>query len=174
MKYVTLAVVITAQLFIRATAQNPPATAAQAAARITPGAPPVTGASVAGTYHYKTYRPGKEGYDNTLKVEDKGGGKLHISLEGAYMYRANGAETMHEGDGEGDATLRANVATASMSSGGESPCRVVIIFEGDKARVKTGDPCNLNVDFNGTYIKEKARRRQQRGRHRRRPAPDEG
>ena len=66
-------------------------------ARITPGAQAVTPASVAGTYHYKTYRPGKGGYDNTLKVKDRGGGKLHISLSGAYMYRANGAETMHEG-----------------------------------------------------------------------------
>lgn len=137
-------------------------------------APAATTSSVARTYHYKTYRPGKGGYDNTLKVEDQGGGKLHISLEGAYMYRANGAETFHEGDGEGEATMLGNRATGSVLSG-DSPCRVVISFEGDKARVKMGNDCDNNFYIlDGTYIKEKARRGQQRGRRRSRSVPGEG
>src|SRR5215211_7902269 len=108
--------------------------------------------SFAGTYHYKTYRPGKEGYDNTLEVEDRGGGRLHVTLSGTYIYKANGEETMHEGGGQGDATLRGNVATASVTpDGGDAPCRVLIIFEGGEAGVKADGSCGFNVDLNGTY-----------------------
>lgn len=114
-------------------------------------------ASYAGTYHYKTYRPGKEGYDNTLKVEEKGGSRLHITLSGTYMYRDNGEETMHEGGGEGDAVLRGNVATASVKpDGGDTPCRVLVIFEGGEAGVKTDSSCGFNVELDGTYKSEKA------------------
>jgi hypothetical protein len=113
--------------------------------------------SFAGTYHYKTYRPGKEGYDNTLKVEDKGRGRLHVTLSGTYMYQANGAETMHEGGGEGEATLRGNVATARVTpDGGEGPCRVLIIFEGGEAGVKADSSCGFNVELDGTYRGGKA------------------
>ena len=131
-----------------------------AAAPVTAGAAPHLGAapaSVAGTYRYKTYRPGKEGYDNTLEVEERGGGRLHVTLSGTYLYRANGEETMHEGGGEGDATLRGNVATASVTpDGGGSPCRVLIIFEGGEAGVKADSSCGFNVDLDGTYRGEKA------------------
>lgn len=145
MKRSALGVIITLQLFVAAAAQGVPAGRAQAAA------------SVAGAYHYKTYRPGKEGYDKTLKVEDKGGGRLHVSLSGAYMYRANGEETMHEANGEGDASLRGNIATASVTAdGAEGPCRVVITFEGDRAGVKADDTCDFNVVLDGLYVKEKA------------------
>lgn len=145
MKRLALGVIITLQLFAAAAAQGLPAGRAQAAA------------SVAGAYHYKTYRPGKEGYDNTLEVEDKGGGRLHVSLSGTYMYRANGAETMHEASGEGDASLRGNIATASVTpDGAEGPCRVVITFEGDRAGVKADDACDFNVVLDGLYVKEKA------------------
>jgi hypothetical protein len=113
--------------------------------------------SFAGTYRYKTYRPGKEGYDNTLKVEDKGGGRLRVTFSGTYMYQANGEETMHEGGGEGDAVLRGNVATASVKpDGGEGPCRVFIIFEGGEAGVKSDSSCGFNVDLDGTYRSGKA------------------
>ncbi|MBV9924166.1 MAG: hypothetical protein JOZ96_03930 [Acidobacteria bacterium] len=114
-------------------------------------------ASYAGTYHYKTYRPGKEGYDNTLEVEDRGGGRLHVTLSGSYIYKANGEETMHEGGGEGDATLRGNVATASVKpDGGDAPCRVIIIFEGGEAGVKADTSCGFNVELDGTYRSAKA------------------
>ena len=114
-------------------------------------------ASYAGTYHYKTYRPGKEGYDNTLEVEDRGGGRLHVTLSGTYIYKADGEETMHEGGGEGDATLRGNVATASVTpDGGDAPCRVLIIFEGGEAGVKADSSCNFNVELDGTYRGPKA------------------
>ena len=120
-------------------------------------APQLAPPSFAGTYHYKTYRPGKEGYDNTLEVEDKGGGRLHVTLSGTYLYRANGAETMHEGGGEGDATLRGNVATARVTpDGGGDPCRVLIIFEGGEAGVKADSSCGFNVELDGTYRSEKA------------------
>jgi hypothetical protein len=122
-------------------------------------APQLAGApaSFAGTYHYKSYRPGKEGYDNTLKVEDKGGGRLHVTLSGTYMYRDNGEETMHEGGGEGDAVLRGNVVTASVTpDGGDTPCRVLIIFEGGEAGVKADSACGFNVDLDGSYRSEKA------------------
>ena len=113
--------------------------------------------SYAGTYRYKTYRPGKEGYDNTLEVEDRGGGRLHVTLSGTYIYKANGEETMHEGGGEGDATLRGNVATASVTpDGGDAPCRVLIIFEGSEAGVKADSSCGFNVNLDGTYRNEKA------------------
>jgi hypothetical protein len=113
-------------------------------------------ASVAGTYRYKTYRPGGEGYDNTLEVEDKGGGRLRVTLSGAYIYKADGAETMHEGGGEGEATLRGNIATASLTPDGDDrPCRVLIIFEGREAGVKPGGDCNFNIEFGGTYVDEK-------------------
>jgi hypothetical protein len=119
------------------------------------GAPAITPASVAGTYHYKTYRPGKGGYDNTLEIAVKSG-KLHVSISGSYSYRANGAETMHDASGEGDATLRGNVATASVTpDGGAGPCRVVIVFEGDKAQVKANKACEFNIVLDGTYIKAK-------------------
>jgi hypothetical protein len=109
-------------------------------------------ASYAGTYHYKTYRPGKEGYDNTLEVEDKGGGRLHVTLSGTYIYKANGKETMHEGGGEGEATLRGNVATARVTpDGGDSPCRVLIIFDEGEAGVKADGSCGFNVELDGTY-----------------------
>ena len=113
--------------------------------------------SYAGTYRYKTYRPGREGYDNTLEVEDRGQGRLHVTLSGTYIYKANGEETMHEGGGEGDATLRGNVATASVTpDGGDAPCRVLIIFEGSEAGVKADSSCGFNVDLDGTYRNEKA------------------
>ena len=66
---------------------EPPPTGTPEQARMTLRAQAVTATTVAGTYRYKTYRPGKEGYDNTLEIEDKGDGKLHISLYGAYKYR---------------------------------------------------------------------------------------
>jgi len=114
-------------------------------------------ASYAGTYHYKTYRPGREGYDNTLEVEDKGGGRLHVKLSGTYIYKANGEETMHEGGGEGDATLRGNIATASVTpDGGDSPCRVLIVFDGGEAGVKADGSCGFNVVLDGTYRSAKA------------------
>ncbi|MFL6337490.1 MAG: hypothetical protein ACJ754_29670 [Pyrinomonadaceae bacterium] len=114
-------------------------------------------ASYAGTYHYKTYRPGKEGYDNTLEVAEKGGGRLHVTLSGTYIYKANGEETMHEGGGEGEATLRGNIATASIKpDGGDAPCRVLIIFEGGEAGVKADSSCNFNVELDGTYRNAKA------------------
>ncbi len=115
--------------------------------------------SFAGTYHYKTYRPGKEGYDNTLEVEDRGRGLLHVTLSGTYLYQADGEETMHEGGGEGEATLRGNVATASVTpDGGEAPCRVLIIFEGGEAGVKADSSCGFNVELDGTYRGERAAR----------------
>lgn len=115
-------------------------------------------ASYAGTYHYKTYRPGKEGYDNTLEVEEKGRGRLHVKLSGTYIYKANGEETMHEGGGEGDATLRGNIATASVTpDGGDSPCRVVIIFGDGEAGVKADSACGFNVRLDGAYRMKGAR-----------------
>src|ERR1044071_4644385 len=115
-------------------------------------------ASYAGTYNYKTYRPGREGYDNTLEVEEKGGGRLHVKLSGTYIYKANGEETMHEGGGEGDATLRANIATASVTpDGGDSPCRVLIIFGDGEAGVKADSGCGFNVELDGTYRMKGAR-----------------
>ena len=128
-----------------------PAAASRASAGPAPQLTPAR-ASYAGTYHYKTYRPGKEGYDNTLEVEDKGGGRLHVKLSGTYIYKANGEETMHEGGGEGDATLRANIATASVTpDGGDAPCRVVIIFDDGEAGVKADSSCGFNVALDGTY-----------------------
>lgn len=109
-------------------------------------------ASFAGTYHYKTYRPGTEGYDNTLVVKDRGRGRLHVTLSGTYVYKANGEETMHEGGAEGDATLRGNVATASVTpDGGDAPCRVLIIFDAGEAGVKADSACGFNVQLDGTY-----------------------
>lgn len=114
-------------------------------------------ASYAGIYHYKTYRPGKEGYDNTLEVSDGGGGRLHVTLSGTYIYKAGGEETMHEGGGSGDATLRGNIATASVTpDGGEEPCRVFIIFDGGEAAVKADASCGFNVELDGTYRNAKA------------------
>lgn len=134
-------------LLSAAALRGPAAPAPQLAARPT---------SFAGTYRYKTYRPGREGYDNTLEVEDRGGGRLHVTLSGTYIYKANGEETMHEGGGEGDATLRGNVATASITpDGGDAPCRVLIIFEGVEAGVKADSSCGFNVALDGTYRSEK-------------------
>lgn len=117
---------------------------------------PAQAALVAGTYHRKTYRPGKEGYDNTLEVEDKGDGRLRVSLSGTYIYKVDGAESMHEASGEGEATLRGNIATASVTAdGADSPCRVLIIFDGGEAGVKAGGDCNFNVDLDGAYLNEK-------------------
>jgi hypothetical protein len=117
----------------------------------------LSSASVAGTYHYKTYRPGQDGYDNTLEIEDKGGGRLRVRLSATYLYQANGAETMHEGSGEGDAILRGNVATADITpDGGEGQCRVLIIFEGNEAGVKADNACGFNVEVNGAYRNEQA------------------
>jgi hypothetical protein len=114
--------------------------------------------SYAGTYHYKTYRPGKEGYDNTLEVEDGGRGRLHVKLSGTYIYKADGEETMREGGGEGDATLRGNIATASVTpDGGDSPCRVIIIFDSGEAGVKADSTCGFNVQLDGTYRMKGAR-----------------
>lgn len=123
------------------------------APQLAPAAP----ASFAGTYRHKTYEPGKEGYDNSLEVEDGGGGRLRVTLSGAYIYKANGEETMHEGGGAGDAILRGNVATASVTpDGGGEPCRVLIIFEDGEAGVKADGSCGFNIDFNGAYRGEKA------------------
>jgi hypothetical protein len=109
-------------------------------------------ASYGGTYHYKTYRPGQEGYDNTLEVEDRGRGRLHVTLNGNYIYKANGEETMQDGGGAGEATLRGNVATARVTpDGGGEPCRVLIIFEGGEAGVKADSSCSFNVELDGTY-----------------------
>ena len=115
--------------------------------------------SYAGTYHYKTYRPGREGYDNTLEVVDEGGGRLHVTLSGSYIYKADGQETMHEGGGEGDATLRGNVATARVTpDGGDAPCRVLILFEEGQAGVKADASCNFNVELDGTYLVKGSKR----------------
>lgn len=125
-----------------------------AAAHVASAAPQLAPAraSYAGTYHYKTHRPGTEGYDNTLEVEEKGGGRLHVKFSATYIYKANGEETMHEGGGEGDATLRANIATASVTPDGEdSPCRVLIVFDEGEAGVKAESACGFNVQLDGTY-----------------------
>src|ERR1044072_1434333 len=134
-----------------------PAAASRVAAG--PGPQLAAPASYAGTYHYKTYRPGKEGYDNTLEVVDRGRGRLHITLSGTYIYKANGAETMHEGGGEGDAILRGNIATARVTpDGGGDPCRVLIIFDAGEAGVKADSSCGFNVELDGTYRRAGARR----------------
>lgn len=125
------------------------APAARAAAAPQPAAAP---ASFAGTYHFKTHRPGGEGYDNTLEVEDRGRGRLGVTLSATYIYRANGEETMHEGGGSGEATLRGNIATASVTpDGGGDPCRVLIIFDGGEAGVKAETGCGFSVQLDGTY-----------------------
>lgn len=113
--------------------------------------------SVAGTYRYKTYQPGKAGYDNLLEITEGEGGGLRISLSGTYIYPANGAETMKEASGEGAATLRGAVATAEvLPDGGDTPCRVEITFAGGKAEVKTDEDCGFNVVLDGAYTKEAA------------------
>ncbi len=117
--------------------------------------PVVTAASVAGTYRYKSYRPGEGGYDNTLKVEAKRGGKLGISLAGCYTHRVSGEETMDADLSEvGEATLHGNRSTARVFTGQGSECRVMITFDGDNAEVKAEQACKFNVVLDGTYIKE--------------------
>lgn len=115
-------------------------------------------ASFAGAYQYKTSGPDGDRYDNTLEVEDRGGGRLHVTLSGTYVYKADGgAETMHEGGGKGEALLRGNVATAKVTpDGADAPCRVLIIFEGGEAGVKADSSCGFNVRLDGSYRGAKA------------------
>lgn len=128
-----------------------PAAAPAARAAAAPQSAQAT-ASFAGTYHFKTARPGEEGYDNTLEVKDRGRGRLHVTLSGTYIYKANGEETMKEGGAEGEATLRGHIATASVTpDGGDAPCRVLIIFDGGEAGVKADSACSFNVQLDGTY-----------------------
>jgi hypothetical protein len=64
---------------------------------------------------------------------------------------------MHEGGGAGEATLRGNIATASVTpDGGSEPCRVLIIFEGGEAGVKADSSCGFNVELDGAYRSAKA------------------
>lgn len=121
--------------------------------------PQLNPASLVGTYKFKTYKDGKEGYDNTLEIEQSKGGKLRVYLTGVYIYQANGAETMKEGSGEGFGTLRgstltANVSEESVEEEEAAACRVTITFRGAQATVKQAANCSFNVMLDGVYTKE--------------------
>lgn len=116
-----------------------------------------TSQTVAGIYHYKTYKPNKGGYDNTLEITDKGSGKLQVALSGSYMRTVDGEETMHEASGEGDAQLTGNTAVAKITpDGDDQSCRVTLDFTAtNQVKVTTAKNCNFNVALDGLYIKEK-------------------
>jgi hypothetical protein len=122
-------------------------------------APEITSQSVAGIYHYKTYKPNKGGSDNTLEITDKGNGKLQVSLSGTNMYlTGDGDETFHEGVGEGSAVLNGNTAIAQITPDGDDrPCRVTLTFTAPNlAKVAPAKNCSFNVALEGLYTKEKS------------------
>jgi hypothetical protein len=116
--------------------------------------PEISAVSVAGSYEYNTVKKGT-GYVNSLTVEDKGAGMLHVSLSGSYVYQANGAETFHEASGEGDAKLMGSSAVANITDEDDKICRVTINFMANQAAVKVPAACHFNVALDGVYKKEK-------------------
>lgn len=115
--------------------------------------PGATGAlAVAGTYKYNTVK-NDEGYDNSLEIEDKGNGKLHVSLSGSYLYKIEGTPSMHDAGGDGDGELRGNKATIKMTDEVDKPCLVAITFTENQAAVKIPENCHFNVVLEGVYKK---------------------
>ncbi|MDQ6785890.1 MAG: hypothetical protein M3033_03610 [Acidobacteriota bacterium] len=111
--------------------------------------------AIDGYYVYKTYREGKDGFDNSITIENTGRGKLHVSFSGNYVYKVNAKdETFHEAYGEGGAQLKGSVATGNLivDGTGES-CRVTLIFGGKQITVKAVNGCGLNVSPDGIYTK---------------------
>jgi hypothetical protein len=118
-----------------------------------------TSQSVAGIYHYKTYKPNKGGNDNTLEITDKGKGKLQVLLSGTNMYlTGDGEETFHEGGGEGVAQLSGNTAVAQITPDGDDrKCRVTLTFSAvNQVKVAPAKNCSFNVALEGLYTKEKS------------------
>lgn len=112
----------------------------------------VSAASVVGKYNHKTYKNG-EGYDNSLEITDAGKGKLYVFISGSHNYTNNGSESFHEAEGKGDATLRGNVANATLVDEAGKPCRATITFRANEAAVKIPDHCQFNIALDGVYKK---------------------
>ena len=109
-------------------------------------------ADVEGTYNLNNHRAGKGGYVNTLIVEKSDKGKISVSYEGTYFYDANGAETFHNTEAEGNLTLKGNIARGKLIEGGENGCMVELNFAAERVNLKSSD-CDLNVTPDGVYKK---------------------
>lgn len=110
--------------------------------------------SAAGTYQLNNHRPGREGYENSLVITQKSGGKIHVLFEGTFFYQANGAESFHDTAAEGDLTLKSNTASGKLiEEGSENGCTIDLNFSDERLNLKSSG-CDLNVTPDGVYKKE--------------------
>lgn len=108
------------------------------------------GGSVAGIYELNTYKDKKEGYKNTLEIEESGN-ELRILLNGIYLYEANGAETFKESESAGKGKLNGNTANIELLDESDATCRATINFASNQATLKVSEACQFNVELNGVY-----------------------
>ncbi len=109
-------------------------------------------ASVAGTYEYNTYEGRKEGYVNTLRIEQTNN-KLKVSISGSYIYQANGAETVKDAEVGGEGELKGRTANLELTGEDGTGCRAKINFAEGQATLKVADACAFNVMLDGVYKK---------------------
>jgi hypothetical protein len=110
-------------------------------------------AEVEGNYELNNRREGKGGYVNSLTVTRADKGKISVSFEGTYFFDANGAETFHDTEAEGNLTLNGNMARGKLIEGGsENGCTVELNFSGERVNLKSSN-CDLNVTPDGVYKK---------------------
>jgi len=106
---------------------------------------------IEGTYNLNNHREGADGYENTLSVEKPAGGKMRVSFEGTYFYRANGAETFHESSAYGTLTVNGNVARGKLKEeGSDNGCTIELNFSAMRVNLKSTS-CDLNVTPDGVY-----------------------
>jgi len=106
-------------------------------------------ADVEGTYVLNNHREGKGGYVNSLTVTRADKGKISVSFEGTYFFDANGAETFHDTEAEGNLTLKGNVAGGKLiEDGSENGCMVELNFSDERVNLKSSN-CDLNVTPDG-------------------------
>lgn len=107
-----------------------------------------------GTFKLNNHRAGSEGYENSLIVEKAENGKMRVSFEGTFFYRANGAESFHEASAYGTLQVSGNVAKGKLTEeGSDNKCSIELNFTGEERVSLKSASCDLNVTPDGVYQK---------------------
>jgi hypothetical protein len=111
-------------------------------------------ADVEGTFVLNNHRRNQEGYENSLIVEKPENGKMRVAFEGAFFYRANGAETFHESSAYGTLTIDGSVARGKLKEeGSDNNCSIELNFTANERVNLKSSNCDLNVTPDGVYKK---------------------
>jgi hypothetical protein len=108
-------------------------------------------AEIVGAYRFSSHRRGRGGFENLLSVEQDRFGKLHVSFEGAYFFRAEGREEFHDASAQGEFLFEGTTANGKfIEKDNGNGCRVQLAFLNQTVTV-TSSNCDLTVPPDGTY-----------------------